>query len=175
MGEAGTHTFPNAKTLKKLISAKEYETPIDRFGSDKMIENYKELGNHITEFDAWGLYKKIPAMSHIINVENVTVETLCEATGIASYEYYQFMVQALREQYPVTAGILPWVFKRPWPTVAVQMIDGLGDPVAPYYAVKNAYEDEDVEIRLLSNLMPITIIGSKSKSIVLPIRIQEGK
>lgn len=42
-------------------------------------------------------------------------------------------------------------------------------------ALKNAYEDEDVEIRLLSNLMPITIIGSKSKSIVLPIRIQEGK
>ena len=148
MGEAGTHTFPNAKTLKKLISAKEYETPIDRFGSDNMIENYKELGNHITEFDAWGLYKKIPSMSHIIDINNVTVENLCEATGIASYEYYQFMVQALREQYPVTAGILPWVFKRPWPTVAVQMIDGLGDPVAPYYAVKNAYEDVEIHLAL---------------------------
>ena len=148
VGEAGTHTFPNAKTIKKLISEREYNTPIDRFGSDNMINNYKELGNHITEFDAWGLYKKIPAMSHIIDINNVTVETLCEATGISSYEYYQFMVQAMREQYPVTAGLLPWVFKRPWPTVAVQMVDGLGDAVAPFYAVKNAYSDVEIHLAL---------------------------
>lgn len=148
VGEAGTHTFPNAKTIKKLISEREYNTPIDRFGSDNMINNYKELGNHITEFDSWGLFKKIPAMSHIIDINNVTVQRLCEATGISSYEYYQFMVQAMREQYPITAGILPWVFKRPWPTVAVQMVDGLGDAVAPFYAVKNAYSDVEIHLAL---------------------------
>lgn len=148
IGEAGTHTFPNIKTFRKLISREEFETPIDRFGSEKMISNYRELGNHITEFDAWGLLKKIPAMSHIISIDNVTVSDLCDATGISSYEYYQFMVQSMREQYPVTGGILPWVFKRPWPTVAVQMVDGLGDPVAPYYAVKNAYSDIEIHIAL---------------------------
>lgn len=148
VGEAGTHTFPNAKTFKQLISKNEFETPIDRFGSDKMISDYKELGNHITEFDAWGLFKKIPAMSHIIDINNITVPRLCEATGISSYEYYQFMVQAMREQYPVTGGILPWVYKRPWATVAVQMLDGLGDPVAPYYAVKNAYAPLEIHLAI---------------------------
>jgi len=148
VGEAGTHTFPNSKTLKMLICEKEFNTPIDRFGSDKMISDYKELGNHITEFDSWGLFKKIPAMSHIIDINNVKVSDLCEATGISSYEYYQFMIQAMREQYPVTGGILPWVFKRPWATVAVQMVDGNFDPVAPYYAVKNAYNDTEIHLTL---------------------------
>jgi beta-mannosidase len=54
----------------------------------------------------------------------------------------------MRENYPVCTGILPWVFKRPWTTVAIQLVDGLGDPIAPYYAVKNAYAPLVAEIAL---------------------------
>ena len=43
------------------------------------------------------------------------------------------------ENYPVTTGIMPWVFKRPWPTAAIQLVDGFGNPEAQYYAVKRAY------------------------------------
>ncbi len=165
IGEAGTHTFPNIKTLRRLISKREFETPIDRFGSETMIRDYKELGNHVTEFDSWGLLKKIPAMSHMLDVKNVTVSDLCEATGMSSYEYYQFMVQAMREQYPVTGGILPWVYKRPWPTVAVQMLDGDADPVATYYAVKNAYSKVEIHLALKE------LVYAKEDMVELDVRI----
>ncbi len=148
IGEAGTHSFPNAKTFRQLLSAKEYETVIGDFSSEKMTVSHKGLVNHITENDSWGMLKKIPALSHMCDTKNVTVSTLCECSGISSYEYYQFMVQAMREQYPVTGGVIPWVFKRPWATVAVQMVDGLGDPIAPYYAVKNSYNELEVHLAL---------------------------
>ena len=34
---------------------------------------------------------------------------------------------------------MPWVFKRPWTTTAIQTVDGMGLPTYPYYAVKNSY------------------------------------
>ncbi|MBE6611434.1 MAG: hypothetical protein E7632_02975 [Ruminococcaceae bacterium] len=148
IGEAGTHTFPNAKTFRQLLTAEEFAKPITTFGTNAMAVEHPGLVNHITENDAWGMLKKIPALSHFCNMHDTTVTELCEISGMSSYEYYQFMVQSMREQYPITGGILPWVFKRPWATVAVQMVDGLGDPVAPYYAVKNAYAPIEIHLAL---------------------------
>lgn len=148
VGEAGTHSFPNAKTFRKVLSDEEYNKQITSFGEEKMWQEHKELVNHISENNAWGMQKKIPALSHFCDIKNTNVPELCEVSGISSYEYYQFMVQSLREQYPVTAGVMPWVFKRPWTTVAVQTVDGLGDPIAPYYAVKNAYSDIEIHLSL---------------------------
>ncbi|MGA3094099.1 MAG: cobalamin-dependent protein [Dehalococcoidales bacterium] len=50
--------------------------------------------------------------------------------------------------YPVTAGLMPWVFKRPWPVVAIQLMDGFGHPTAPYYFLKRTYEPTHVLLRL---------------------------
>lgn len=148
IGEAGTHSFPNAKTFRQMISSDEYNLPINNFGDQKMIDEHPFLINHITENDAWGMLKKVPALSHICKLQNTSVEELCECSGISSYEYYQFMVQSMREQYPITAGIMPWVFKRPWATVATQMVDGLYDPTAPFYSVKNAFSPVEVHLAL---------------------------
>jgi beta-mannosidase len=35
--------------------------------------------------------------------------------------------------YPVTTGLMPWVFKRHWPVIAIQLIDWFGNAGAPYY------------------------------------------
>jgi hypothetical protein len=84
----------------------------------------------------------------ISDIRGITLPDLCEATQIASCEFYQIMANAMRENYPICCGLLPWVFKRAWTTTAIQLVDGLGDPVAPYYYLKNAYAPLAVHLAL---------------------------
>ena len=86
--------------------------------------------------------------SQIIDLDNTNLEGIIEATQIASCEYYEILTQALRENYPVTAGLMPWVFKRTWPTAGIQLVDGTGEPVAPYYYLKKAYSNVEVHLAL---------------------------
>jgi beta-mannosidase len=86
--------------------------------------------------------------SMINNIRGITLSNLCEATQLASCEFYQIMIQAMRENYPINCGILPWCFKRPWTTTAIQLVDGLGEPTAAYYYVKNAYAPLSVHLAL---------------------------
>ncbi len=145
IAESGTHSFPNAKSIRQQISKEEYERPLSDFFSNEFPIKNPDLRNHFSEFNV----ERIPIMtaraSMINNVHGITLPDLCEATQIASCEFYQIMVQAMRENYPVTCGILPWCFKRPWTTTAIQLVDGLGEPIAPYYYVKNAYAPLCVE------------------------------
>lgn len=166
IGESGTQSFPNEKTFRQLINHDEFVLPIKNFGDEQMAEEHPSLLNHMSEYgDPLGIRAKMPLISHVCRLNDTNIGKLCAGTGIAAYEYYQFMAQAMREQYPVSAGMMPWVFKRPWATVAVQLVDGLGDPIAPYYAVKNSYSP--LEIHLCLNELTYAV----GESIVLDARI----
>ena len=39
----------------------------------------------------------------------------------------------------ICGGVMPWVFKRPWTTTAIQTVDGNDLPTYAYYAVQNSY------------------------------------
>lgn len=139
MSEVGTHSFPNFKSLRQLINEKEANEPLGDFSAPDFSDRFPELLNHFSENIPSRIPRMLSRSTHISDFGKATLESLCEATGLASYEFYQLLCQSMRENYPVTAGVMPWVFKRPWTTVAIQMVDGLGDPIAPYYAVKQAY------------------------------------
>ncbi len=139
MAECGIHSFPNAKSLRQLINSKEYNTSLDKIMEESFRTEFPELLNHFTEYRPDRVPRMMARASHISDIKGITLEKLCEATGMASYEFYQFLCQSLREAYPKCVGLLPWVFKRAWTTTAIQMVDGLGEPIAPYYAVKNSY------------------------------------
>ncbi len=139
LAESGIHCFPNAKTLRGQISAEEYNRTLDNIFTDAFKETNPQLVNHFTEFIPTRIPRMLSRASMLCDVHGLSVPEICEATQMASHEFYQIMVNAMREKYPVCCGILPWVFNRPWSTVAVQLIDGFGDTTAPYYAVKNAY------------------------------------
>lgn len=148
IGESGTQCFPNAKTFRILLG-EEFNLPIKVFGDEEMSRDHPALVNHMSEYgDALGIRSKMPLISHVCRLNNTNVSDICMGTSIAAYEYYQFMAQAMREQYPVTGGLMPWVFKRPWATVAVQMVDGNYDPVAAYYSIKNSYAPLSVHLAL---------------------------
>jgi len=148
IGESGIHSFPNAKSLRQQISEDEFSRPLSNIFSEEFSQKNPELRNHFTEFNPERIPRMMARASMINNIAGISLPDLCEATQLASCEFYQIMIQSIRDNYPYTCGIIPWVFKRGWTTVAIQLVDGLGDPIAPYYYVKNAYSPLCAEIAL---------------------------
>ena len=140
VGESGIHSFPCYKSLRQQISPEEINRPLSNLFSSEFEQKNPELRNHFCEF----LPERIPRMmsraSAINDIEGISLENLVEASQIASCEFYQVMIQSLRENYPVTVGLMPWVYRRPSVATGIQLMDGLGDPIAPFYYLKQAYK-----------------------------------
>jgi beta-mannosidase len=139
LAESGIHSFPNFRTIKKLISEKESTGILPDLSSEEFGKNFPELINHFSEYIPIRIPRMLARASQVTDLNKYTLEDICEATQVQAYEFYQLMIQSMRENYPVCGGIMPWVFKRPWTTTAIQTVDGMGLPTYPYYAVKNSY------------------------------------
>ncbi len=144
VGESGIHSFPNYKTIKKFINEKEASAILPDLSSSEFYDNFPELLNHFSEYHPDRVPRMTARISQIMDMSNITLSDLCEASQVQVYEYYQFMIQAMQENYPICGGIMPWVFKRPWPTTAIQTVDGDDLPCLGYYAVLNAYKSINV-------------------------------
>ena len=140
LSESGIHSFPSLKSLRQQISPEEFNRPLSDIFTDAFERENPELRNHFCEFIPSRIPRMLSRASAIVDIKGISLEELCEATQIASYEFYEIMIQAMRENYPVTGGLMPWVYRRPSVAVGIQLMDGLGDPIAPYYALKEAYK-----------------------------------
>lgn len=147
VAETGIHSFPNARSLKKLISREEYTRKIDNMLDESFKDTNPDLLNHFTEYVPSRVPRMLSRASAISDVSKAAVEELAVATQTASAEFYQILIQSLRENYPVTGGVMLWVLKRSWTTVGIQLVDGAGEPIIPYYYVKNAYSPLNVDVR----------------------------
>ena len=148
VGETGIHSLPNYKAMKRFLNEKECTQQVPDLTSEAFREEFPEFLNHFTEYVPERVPRMLARASQIINLANTDLENIIEATQIASCEYYEILIQSLRENYPVTAGVMPWVFKRTWPTAGIQLVDGTGEPVAPYYYMKKAYSNLEVHLAL---------------------------
>lgn len=151
VGESGIHSFPLASTLKKWIPDEEYERLEKRLPdlfNRKEMEKFPSFLGHFVEYVPERIPRMIARASTIANPKGISLSGFAEATQLAAFEFYQMMLFAMRDNYPNTSGVMPWVYKRPWPTVAIQCVDGMGYPIAAYYAVRNAYGAVSVMLRL---------------------------
>ena len=155
LAESGIHSFPQYRTIKKLIKAEEAAGVLCDLASLEFKEKYPELLNHFSEYSPDRIPRMMSRTSQIIPLKNTGLEDICEASQVQAYEFYQLMIQAMQENYPVCGGVMPWVFKRPWPTVAIQTVDGDDRPGYGYYSVLNSYK-------------PINICWCQSWSILAP-------
>jgi len=165
VGESGIHSFPNAKSLKQLMSKEEFQKPLANIFSEDFKAEFPELLNHFTEYIPERVPRMLSRASYVSDIKNISIDDIAEATQFSACEYYQIMIEGFRENYPVTCGIMPWVYKRPWTTVGIQLIDGMGEPIAPYYYVKNAYKPTIVML-CLEHLM-----YAPKEELSLPIKI----
>lgn len=172
MAESGTHSTPNLKSLKQNIAEDELYKKID-ITSEDFVERFPGFHNRLCEYKRDKCLKMRSRASHYINLNDVTLKEFSEGINLSACEYYQFLIQSLRENYPKTVGVMPWVFKRNWTTVGVQLVDGMGEPVACYYTVKNAYAPKIVFAALENTIyapgeeftVPVKVINESGKAI----------
>lgn len=148
MSETGMHNIPDPETIREVVSPEELARPIAHMFRQDFGARFPELRHHFVEFQANRVPRMLSRASHIIDLSAPMLEELAEASQIGAGEFYQLMSEALQANYPVTAGLMPWVYKRPWPVVAIQLVDGFGQPTAPYYFLKRTYEPTHIQVRL---------------------------
>jgi beta-mannosidase len=139
LAESGIHSFPTYKTWNNLLSSEEMDKPLCPLTSENFAKEFPQLLNHFSEYSPDRVPRLLSRASQILNVDGAPLADLCEASQVQAYEFYTIMIEAMRENYPRCAGVMPWVFKRPWTTVGVQLVDGSGQPGLPYYAIQKTY------------------------------------
>jgi beta-mannosidase len=163
LGESGIHSFPSFKSIRRLISEREAMEVLPDLTAPEFRENFPDLIHHFSEYIPERVPRMLARISQIIDIKGATLRDLCEASQAHVYEYYQIMIQAMRENFPNTGGVMPWVFKRPWTTTAVQTVDGDDRPGYAYYAVQNAYRSLSVvwcqpyTVQSVKEPLPLTV------------------
>jgi beta-mannosidase len=147
VSETGMHSIPEANVFKETVDNKEFFDLGKMW--DKDFENaHPEFVHHFTEYGPSRVPRMLSRASHIADMSNPTLESISEATQIGAGEFYQIFSEKMQGNYPVTSGLIPWVFKRHWPVIAIQHMDWFGHAAAPYYFLKRTYEPTHVAIDL---------------------------
>ncbi|QNL47957.1 beta-mannosidase [Olivibacter sp. SDN3] len=139
ISETGMHSIANPKGLRQLIDPKEWND-LGNIYSDSFAANHPEFISHFAEFEPSRVPRMLSRASHIDDMRSPSLESIAEATQIGAGEFYQILSDELQGNYPFNNGLMPWVFNRTWPVVsAIMLVDGFGQPVAPYYFLKRSY------------------------------------
>ena len=73
------------------------------------------------------------------HIQKIPLAELAEAVNMAAGEFDRITIEVCRYAWPQNGGLLLWAWKRPWPSVACQLVDGLGQPVQTWHAAKRGY------------------------------------
>lgn len=145
ISETGMHSMPEPYLFYELVDKKEY-FDLGRMWDTGFARKHPEFVHHFAEYGPGRVPRMLSRASHITNIADPTIEEITEATQIGTGEFYQVMSEKIQGAYPVTTGLMPWVFKRHWPVIAIQMMDWFGQPTAPYYFLKRTYEATHIAI-----------------------------
>lgn len=165
VAETGMHSIPDAGSLRELVAPAELDKPLAGMMDAGFPAQHPELLHHFVEYQASRVPRMLSRASHIADIREPLPETLAESTQIGAGEFYQIFSDQVQANYPVTAGLMPWVFKRPWPVIAIMLVDGFGQPTAPYYFLKRTYEPTHVLVKLPH------LLWAKGESVPLDVRV----
>lgn len=147
ISETGMHSMPEANLFYEVVNNKEF-TELGSMWDTAFAGSHPELVHHFTEYGPSRVPRMLSRASHIDDMNDPTIESITEATQIGAGEFYQILSEKVQGNYPVTTGLMPWVFKRHWPVIAIQMMDWFGQAAAPYYFLKRTYEATHIAIDL---------------------------
>lgn len=145
ISETGMHTMPEPNLFYEMVDRKDF-FDLGKMWDTAFAGRHPDFIHHFAEYGPGRVPRMLSRASHIINIADPTIEDISEASQIGAGEFYQVLSEKVQGNYPVTAGLMPWVFKRPWPVIAIQMMDWFGQPVAPYYFLKRTYDPTHVAI-----------------------------
>lgn len=145
ISETGMHSMPEANLFYETVDNKEF-TGLGRMWDKSFYKDHPQFIHHFTEYGPGRVPRMLSRASHITDMADPTLEAITEASQVGAGEFYQVFSEKVQSNYPVTSGLMPWVFKRHWPVVAIQMMDWFGHAGAPYYFLKRTYEPTHVAI-----------------------------
>ncbi|MFA6562895.1 MAG: sugar-binding domain-containing protein [Verrucomicrobiia bacterium] len=148
IAETGMHNIPEPSGIHETVNTAELDKPLIEMFEKSFPKQHPELMHHFVEYDPNRVPRMLSRASHIDDMKAPSLAALAEGTQIGAGEFYQIFSEHVQANYPVTAGLMPWVFKRPWPVIAIMLVDGFGQPTAPYYFLKRTYEPTHVLVKL---------------------------
>ncbi|TDB67410.1 glycoside hydrolase family 2 protein [Arundinibacter roseus] len=143
VSETGMHSIPEPAVFRETVNAKEF-FDLGKMWEKDFADKHPEFTHHFTEYGPSRVPRMLSRASHISDMKDPSLETISEATQVGAGEFYQIFSEKMQGNYPVTAGLMPWVFKRHWPVIAIQLMDWFGNAAAPYYFLKRTYEPTHV-------------------------------
>ncbi|MFN4146572.1 MAG: glycosyl hydrolase 2 galactose-binding domain-containing protein [Runella sp.] len=147
VSETGMHSMPEASLFYETVDNKEF-FDLGKMWDKDFYKTHPEFIHHFTEYGPSRVPRMLSRASHIADMTNPPLETITEATQIGAGEFYQIFSEKIQGNYPTTAGLMPWVFKRHWPVIAIQLMDWFGHAAAPYYFLKRTYEPTHIALDL---------------------------
>ncbi len=170
IAETGMHSMPEANLFYEVVDNKEF-SGLGKMWDTSFRRTHPDFIHHFTEYGPGRVPRMLSRASHIDNMSDPTIESITEATQIGAGEFYQVLSEKVQDNYPVTTGLMPWVFKRHWPVIAIQMMDWFGQAGAPYYFLKRTYEPIHIAVdvpRLLWAPGETINLNTKISSIASP-------
>jgi beta-mannosidase len=145
VSETGMHSIPDADLFYETVDNKEFVN-LGKMWETSFGVAHPEFIHHFTEYGPSRVPRMLSRASHISDMADPSIESISEASQVGAGEFYQILSEKMQGNYPVTTGLMPWVFKRHWPVIAIQMMDWFGNAGAPYYFLKRTYEPTHVAI-----------------------------
>ena len=147
VSETGMHSMPEAGLFYELVDNSEFKN-LGKMWDREFFKDHPEFIHHFTEYGPARVPRMLSRASHIDDMSDPSIESVTEASQVGAGEWYQIVSEKMQGNYPVTTGLMPWVFKRHWPVIAIQMMDWFGQAAAPYYFMKRTYEPTHVALDL---------------------------
>ena len=148
MAETGIHNLTSARNNRFVVAEEDLKN-LGGMYEPEFKDAHPDFVHHFLEYYPSRVPRMLSRASHIDDMSDPTYENIVEASQVGAGEFYQVMSEGLQSNYPVTTGLIPWVYKRPSPVVAaIQIMDYFGQPTAPYYFLKRTYERTHVVVDL---------------------------
>lgn len=100
-----------------------------------MVRLHPEISHFCMEYPE-EMFRRGEKFNHI---QKIPLAELAEAVNMAAGEFDRITIEVCRYAWPQNGGLLLWAWKRPWPSVACQLVDGLGQPVQTWHTAKRGY------------------------------------
>ncbi|MCE6991262.1 glycosyl hydrolase 2 galactose-binding domain-containing protein [Dyadobacter sp. CY323] len=168
ISETGMHSLPEASVFYETVDNKEF-VGLGKMWEKTFEKDHPEFIHHFTEYGPGRVPRMLSRASHIIDVADPTIDEISEASQVGAGEFYQVFSEKVQGNYPVTTGLMPWVFKRHWPVIAIQLIDWFGNAGAPYYFLKRTYEPTHVAVDIPR------LLWKSGEEMDLPVKVTHAR
>jgi beta-mannosidase len=149
MSETGPHSVPEARAIREFVDPRELEGPLQNINSQQFMDSHPEFVYHNMEYGTDRTVLLLSRASQVDDMSQLSLEEYSVAGQVATGEFIQVVSDIFQANYPVTTGLMPWVFDTPWPLSTFCMfVDYAGQPVASYYFLKRTYEPTHVVVRI---------------------------